>query len=173
MSGGSFGSPASGSLSATPKPFVIQPASNSQWAASNTSADTSNAASSSSNHGDQEQAADDTKSELVDSRKGEEDERTLYEVRAKLFGTDNNEHKDLGIGQFRVNEHTVTKKRRMIMRIGGTGLITINSESRPLCAGFISFFFTIGNLTANYFHVVFARSRYTRLDYSGITATAE
>lgn len=127
MSGGSFGSPASGSLSATPKPFVIQPASNSQWAASNTSADTSNAASSSSNHGDQEQAADDTKSELVDSRKGEEDERTLYEVRAKLFGTDNNEHKDLGIGQFRVNEHTVTKKRRMIMRIGGTGLITINS----------------------------------------------
>ncbi|KAF9547832.1 hypothetical protein EC957_007779 [Mortierella hygrophila] len=124
MSGGSFGSPAPGSPSTTPKPFVLQTNSNS---ASTTSAATSNVASSSSNHGDQERVADDTKSELVDSRKGEEDERTVYEVRAKLFGTENNEHKDLGIGQFRVNEHMISKRRRMIMRIGGTGLITINS----------------------------------------------
>ncbi|KAF9334857.1 hypothetical protein BGZ91_010690 [Linnemannia elongata] len=127
MSGGSFGSPASGSPSTTPKPFVFQTSSSSQWTASTISATTSNAASSSSNHGDQDRVADDTKSEPIDSRKGEEDERTVYEVRAKLFGTENNEHKDLGIGQFRVNEHTVSKKRRMIMRIGGTGLITINS----------------------------------------------
>ncbi|KAF9141417.1 hypothetical protein BGX30_004863 [Mortierella sp. GBA39] len=127
MSGGSFGSPAPGSPSTTPKPFVLQTTSNSQWTASTTSAATSNVASSSSNYGDQERVADDTKSELVDSRKGEEDERTVYEVRAKLFGTENNEHKDLGIGQFRVNEHTVSMRRRMIMRIGGTGLITINS----------------------------------------------
>lgn len=139
MSGGSFGSPASGSPT-TPKPFVVQSSSNSQWTASTTSTATSNAVSSSSNHGDQERVADDTKSDLVDSRKGEEDEQTVYEVRAKLFGTENNEHKDLGIGQFRVNEHTVSRKRRMIMRIGGTGLITINSESPPLSAGFISFF---------------------------------
>ncbi|KAG9071403.1 hypothetical protein KI688_005614 [Linnemannia hyalina] len=127
MSGGSFGSPAPGSPSTTPKPFVLQTTSNSQRAASTTSAATSNVASSSSNHGDQERVADDTKAELVDSRKGEEDERTVYEARAKLFGSENNEHKDLGIGQFRVNEHTISKRRRMIMRIGGTGLITINS----------------------------------------------
>ncbi|KAF8940752.1 hypothetical protein BGZ47_007614 [Haplosporangium gracile] len=131
MSGGSsFGSPASGSPSTTPKPFVFQTPSNSQMTGA-ASSSTINAASSSSNHGDKERVPDDTKSELVDSRKGEEDEQTLYEVRAKLFVTENNEHKDLGIGQFRVNEHTVSKKRRMIMRIGGTGLVTINSWIIP------------------------------------------
>ncbi|KAG0291337.1 hypothetical protein BGZ96_005275 [Linnemannia gamsii] len=129
-SGSSFGLPPSGSPSATPKPFVFQTPSNSPWAAGITTS-TANATSSSSNHGgsqgDQERVADDTKSELVDSRKGEEDERTVYEVRAKLYGVENNELKDLGVGQFRVNEHTVSKKRRMIMRTGGTGLITLNS----------------------------------------------
>lgn len=132
-SGSSFGSPAS--PSATPKPFVFQTSSNSPWAAGITSS-TTNVTSSSSNlggpQGDRERVADDTKSELVDSRKGEEDERTVYEVRAKLYGVENNELKDLGVGQFRVNEHTVSKKRRMIMRTGGTGLITLNSKSPSL-----------------------------------------
>ncbi|KAF9902735.1 hypothetical protein EC991_004586 [Linnemannia zychae] len=81
-----------------------------------------------------DRVADDTKSELVDSRKGEEDERTVYEVRAKLFGTENNEFQDLGVGQFRVNEHNVTMKRRMIMRTSGTGLITLNSWIIPRMA---------------------------------------
>jgi len=70
---------------------------------------------------------DDTKSELVDSREGEEGEETVLEVKAKLFAFQNGEHKDLGVGQFRINENTETKKRRMIMRTTGTGHLTLNS----------------------------------------------
>ncbi|KAF8925849.1 hypothetical protein EDD21DRAFT_372310 [Dissophora ornata] len=88
------------------------------------------AASSSSNTANQDESEkmpDDTKSQLVDTREGEEGESTVFEVRAKLYSFVNNEPKDLGVGQFRVNENSETKKRRMIMRTGGTGLITLNS----------------------------------------------
>jgi len=71
---------------------------------------------------------DDTKSQLVDNREGEEGEETVFEVRARLYGVVNGENKDLGVGQFRVNENMNTKRRRMIMRTGGTGLITLNSK---------------------------------------------
>ncbi|KAF9992669.1 hypothetical protein BGZ80_003684 [Entomortierella chlamydospora] len=76
---------------------------------------------------DSEKMPDDTQSQLVDNREGEEDEKTVFEIRAKLFSIINNEYKDLGVGQFRVNENSETKKRRMIMRTSGTGLITLNS----------------------------------------------
>ncbi|KAF8985522.1 hypothetical protein BGZ46_003811 [Entomortierella lignicola] len=77
--------------------------------------------------GDEEKMPDDTKSELMDNREGEENETTVFEVRAKLFTIVDNEYKDLGVGQFRVNENSETKKRRMIMRTTGTGLLTLNS----------------------------------------------
>ncbi|KAF9971119.1 hypothetical protein BGZ73_005986 [Actinomortierella ambigua] len=69
---------------------------------------------------------DDTKSNMVDNREGEEGESTVFEVRAKLYAFEGSEHKDLGVGQFRVNEVDATKKRRMIMR-SGTGMLTLNS----------------------------------------------
>ncbi|KAG0337881.1 hypothetical protein BG004_007451 [Podila humilis] len=74
---------------------------------------------------------DDTQSQLQDNREGEEDERTVYEVRAKLYGIVNNESIDLGVGPFRVNENNQTKKRRMIMRTMGTGSILLNSWVIP------------------------------------------
>ncbi|KAG0372940.1 hypothetical protein BGX24_012379 [Mortierella sp. AD032] len=127
-----FGSSATG---ASPKPFLFStPSTDSQWIPSITNNNTASSSNGSSNdqsaRGDQSErvvVVDDVRSELVDSRKGEEDEGTVYEVRAKLFGTENGEFQDLGVGQFRVNEHNVTKRRRMIMRTGGTGLITLNS----------------------------------------------
>ncbi|KAG0028375.1 hypothetical protein BGZ81_004786 [Podila clonocystis] len=70
---------------------------------------------------------DDTKSELVDERVGEEDEKTVFEVKAKLYAVEGGENKDKGVGQFRVNENSETKKRRMIMRIAGTGQLLLNS----------------------------------------------
>ncbi|KAF9281278.1 hypothetical protein BGZ74_002421, partial [Mortierella antarctica] len=70
---------------------------------------------------------DDTKSELVDDRVGEEDEKTVFEVKAKLYAVEGGENKDKGVGQFRVNENGETKKRRMIMRIAGTGQLLLNS----------------------------------------------
>ncbi|KAK3834587.1 MAG: hypothetical protein J3R72DRAFT_452269 [Linnemannia gamsii] len=127
-----FGSSATG---ASPKPFLFStPSTDSQWTPSITNNNTASSSNGSSNdqsaRDDQSErvvVVDDVRSELVDSRKGEEDEGTVYEVRAKLFGTENGEFQDLGVGQFRVNEHNVTKRRRMIMRTGGTGLITLNS----------------------------------------------
>ncbi|KAF9123063.1 hypothetical protein BGW39_009304 [Mortierella sp. 14UC] len=77
--------------------------------------------------GDSEKMPDDTKSQLVDSRAGEEGEETVFEVRAKLYAVVDGENKDLGIGQFRVNENTENKKRRMIMRTGGTGQLILNN----------------------------------------------
>ncbi|KAG0377741.1 hypothetical protein BGX24_005544 [Mortierella sp. AD032] len=77
--------------------------------------------------GDSEKMPDDTKSQLVDSRAGEEGEETVYEVKAKLYAVVDGENKDLGVGQFRVNENTENKKRRMIMRTGGTGQLILNN----------------------------------------------
>lgn len=71
---------------------------------------------------------DDTKSQLVDSRAGEEGEETVFEVKGKLYAVVDGENKDLGVGQFRVNENTESKKRRMIMRTGGTGQLILNSK---------------------------------------------
>ncbi|KAF9101455.1 hypothetical protein BGX29_005608 [Mortierella sp. GBA35] len=117
-----------------PKPFVFRTPStpwtttNAESSRSSTTTTTTTITGTSPNGNHQERVvADDTKSELADSREGEEGERTVYEVRAKLFGLEDGEHKDLGVGQFRVNEHTESGKRRMIMRTGGTGLITLNS----------------------------------------------
>ncbi|KAF9927564.1 hypothetical protein FBU30_003071 [Linnemannia zychae] len=76
---------------------------------------------------DNEKMPDDTKSQLVDSRAGEEGEETVFEVKAKLYLVVDGENKDLGVGQFRINENTESKKRRMIMRTGGTGQLILNS----------------------------------------------
>ncbi|KAI1317613.1 hypothetical protein EDD11_008183 [Mortierella claussenii] len=105
-----------------PKPFSFQvpPAVN-----------ISSPAASSSEPQESEKMPDDTKSELQDTREGEEGEETVHEVRAKLYSIVNGDTKDLGIGQFRVNENTDTKKRRMIMRIGGTGYLILNSWVIP------------------------------------------
>ncbi|KAG0292139.1 hypothetical protein BGZ96_004482 [Linnemannia gamsii] len=77
--------------------------------------------------GDNEKMPDDTKSQLVDSRAGEEGEETVFEIKAKLYAVVDGENKDLGVGQFRVNESTESKKRRMIMRTGGTGQLILNN----------------------------------------------
>ncbi|KAG0305179.1 hypothetical protein BGZ97_001209 [Linnemannia gamsii] len=77
--------------------------------------------------GDNEKMPDDTKSQLVDSRAGEEGEETVFEVKAKLYAVVDGENKDLGVGQFRVNENIESKKRRMIMRTGGTGQLILNN----------------------------------------------
>ncbi|OAQ35514.1 hypothetical protein K457DRAFT_132766 [Linnemannia elongata AG-77] len=77
--------------------------------------------------GDNEKMPDDTKSQLVDSRAGEEGEETVFEVKGKLYAVVDGENKDLGVGQFRVNENTESKKRRMIMRTGGTGQLILNN----------------------------------------------
>ncbi|KAK3818995.1 MAG: hypothetical protein J3Q66DRAFT_180883 [Benniella sp.] len=118
----SFSSPALGNVSAggaTPsKPFMFQVPSVASSISSSPDV---------SQDGDNEKMPDDTKSQLVDNREGEEGEETVFEVRARLYGVVNGENKDLGVGQFRVNENTNTKRRRMIMRTGGTGLITLNS----------------------------------------------
>ncbi|KAG0006418.1 hypothetical protein BGZ65_008285 [Modicella reniformis] len=105
--------------SAAPKPFAFQ--------VPPTNATSPSSFSDTAQEGDNEKMPDDTKSQLVDNREGEEDEETVFEVRAKLYGVVEGANKDLGIGQFRVNENTETKKRRMIMRTAGTGLITLNS----------------------------------------------
>ncbi|KAF9550988.1 hypothetical protein EC957_010755 [Mortierella hygrophila] len=77
--------------------------------------------------GDNETMPDDTRSQLVDSRAGEEGEETVFEVKGKLYAIVDGENKDLGVGQFRVNENTESKKRRMIMRTGGTGQLILNN----------------------------------------------
>ncbi|KAF9153085.1 hypothetical protein BG015_004101 [Linnemannia schmuckeri] len=77
--------------------------------------------------GDNEKMPDDTKSQLVDSRAGEEGEETVFEVKGKLYAVVDGENKDLGVGQFRVNENIESKKRRMIMRTGGTGQLILNN----------------------------------------------
>ncbi|KAF9390702.1 hypothetical protein BGX21_011420 [Mortierella sp. AD011] len=130
---GLFSSSTSANAVATPKPFSFNPPPTSSGGPPKpfafqipppvaTSSDTT------TGQEDSEKMPDDTKSQLVDNREGEEDEKTVLEIRAKLFSIINNEYKDLGVGQFRVNENSETKKRRMIMRTSGTGLITLNSE---------------------------------------------
>ncbi|KAF9177702.1 hypothetical protein BGZ51_005694 [Haplosporangium sp. Z 767] len=115
--------PATTVSSDAPKPFVFQvPVSFSANAASTGAGAATEKA---------EKMVDDTKSKLVETREGEEGEETVFEVRAKLFGFENNEHRDMGVGQFRVNENTETKKRRMIMRRVGTGQIILNSWIIP------------------------------------------
>ncbi|KAF9929885.1 hypothetical protein FBU30_001134 [Linnemannia zychae] len=125
ISSGTSLSTTSGSIGVAPKPFVFQMPN--PWTPPVTTSNDTVSGSNVSTNGDQERVVDEAKSEMIDSRKGEEDEQTIYEVRAKLYATENNELKDLGVGQFRVNEHNVSKKHRMIMRAGGTGLITLNS----------------------------------------------
>ncbi|KAG0269008.1 hypothetical protein DFQ27_005114 [Actinomortierella ambigua] len=107
---------ASSSAAAAPTSFAFQvPAQFAQGGAGNAAA-----------AGEDDKMPDDTKSNLVDNREGEEGESTVFEVRAKLYAFEGSEHKDLGVGQFRVNEVETTKKRRMIMR-NGTGMLTLNS----------------------------------------------
>ncbi|KAF9355389.1 hypothetical protein BGX26_006637 [Mortierella sp. AD094] len=122
---GLFSSSASANAVATPKPFSFNPPPASAGGppkpfafqvpppVATTSSDAT------AGQEDNEKMPDDTKSQLVDNREGEEDEKTVFEVRAKLFSIINNEYKDLGVGQFRVNENSETKKRRMIMRTSG------------------------------------------------------
>lgn len=118
----------------TAKPFSFNPPTSTPTTSAATPASfagfsvpTPQSIGSSQGGGDNEKMPDDTKSELVDSREGEEGEETVLEVKAKLFAFQNGEHKDLGVGQFRINENTETKKRRMIMRTTGTGHLTLNS----------------------------------------------
>ncbi|KAG0240083.1 hypothetical protein BGW41_007248 [Actinomortierella wolfii] len=107
----------SGSSSAAPKPFSFQVPPQFTTGAGSASATA---------EGEDDKMPDDTKSNLVDNREGEEGETTVFEVRAKLYAYEGSEHKDLGVGQFRVNEVEATKKRRMIMR-NATGMLTLNS----------------------------------------------
>ncbi|KAG0304449.1 hypothetical protein BGZ98_005511 [Dissophora globulifera] len=127
-----FGTPAGGNSTgslagaggfggAAPKPFAFQVPSAS-----------STPASQDDNEAD-EGSKDpmDGKSEVVDTREGEEDEQTVFEVRAKLYGFTDSEVKDLGVGQFRVNENNETKRRRMIMRGEALGHLKLNSWVIP------------------------------------------
>lgn len=82
----------------------------------------------SSNEAESDKMPDETKSELQGDREGEEDEKTVFEVKAKLYAIEGGENKDKGVGQFRVNENGETKKRRMIMRSTGLGQLMLNSK---------------------------------------------
>ncbi|GJJ71355.1 hypothetical protein EMPS_03705 [Entomortierella parvispora] len=123
----------SSSFTFTPKPFSFNPPASTPTTSAVTPAPFAGfsvpASQSVANNqaADNEKMPDDTKSELVDSREGEEGEETIFEVKAKLYAFQDGEHKDLGVGQFRINENTETKKRRMIMRTTGTGHLTLNS----------------------------------------------
>ncbi|CAO3563946.1 unnamed protein product [Mortierella alpina] len=119
-----FNPPKPTEAAAAPKPFAFQ-------IPSGASSPFSDAGSSSANQADNEKMPDDTKAQLVETREGEEDEETVFEVRAKLYAMIGGEYTDLGIGPFRVNENKETKKRRMIMRTGGTGIIALNSWVIP------------------------------------------
>ncbi|KAF9320489.1 hypothetical protein BG003_005875 [Podila horticola] len=128
--------PFSSASSITPAPFApAKPFSFNIPGASTTTATTTPfsgfqvpaKAPTSSNEAESDKMPDDTKSELVDDRVGEEDEKTVFEVKAKLYAVEGGENKDKGVGQFRVNENGETKKRRMIMRIAGTGQLVLNS----------------------------------------------
>ncbi|KAF9899331.1 hypothetical protein BX616_003095 [Lobosporangium transversale] len=101
---------------AAPKPFSFTVPTSTPAASSSTSDDQAN-----------EKMPDDTKSNLVDTREGEEGEITVFEVRAKLYSIVDGNLKDMGVGQFKVNENQESKRRRMIMRIGGTGSLVLNS----------------------------------------------
>ncbi|KAF9280077.1 hypothetical protein BGZ68_007519 [Mortierella alpina] len=115
-----FNPPKPAEAASAPKPFAFQ-------IPSGASSPYSDAGSSTANQADNEKMPDDTKAQLVETREGEEDEETVFEVRAKLYVMTNGEYVDLGVGPFRVNENKETKKRRMIMRTGGTGIIALNS----------------------------------------------
>ncbi|KAF9964321.1 hypothetical protein BGZ70_006627 [Mortierella alpina] len=119
-----FNPPKPAEAAAAPKPFAFQ-------IPSGASSPFSDAGPSSANQADNEKMPDDTKAQLVETREGEEDEETVFEVRAKLYAMIAGEYKDVGVGIFRVNENKETKKRRMIMRTGGTGLIALNSWVIP------------------------------------------
>ncbi|KAG0083196.1 hypothetical protein BGZ92_010998 [Podila epicladia] len=117
---------------APPKPFSFAVPGASTTASTTTSApfagfQVPKAPAASNMDAESDKMPDDTKSELVDDRVGEEDEKTVFEVKAKLYAVEGGENKDKGVGQFRVNENGETKKRRMIMRIAGTGQLVLNS----------------------------------------------
>lgn len=61
---------------------------------------------------------------------GEENEETMYTVRAKLYKltktSDKSEWKDLGVGMFRLKKHKENNARRALMRNSATGRIIIN-----------------------------------------------
>ncbi|KAF9940258.1 hypothetical protein BGZ67_008025 [Mortierella alpina] len=115
-----FNPPKPTEAASAPKPFAFQ-------IPSGASSPFSDTGSSSANQADNERMPDDTKAQLVETREGEEDEETVYEARAKLYAVVDGDYADLGVGPFRVNENKETKKRRMIMRTGGTGIIALNS----------------------------------------------
>ncbi|KAF9572864.1 hypothetical protein EC968_009348 [Mortierella alpina] len=115
-----FNPPKPAEAASAPKPFAFQ-------IPSGASSPFSDTGSSSANQADNERMPDDTKAQLVETREGEEDEETVFEVRAKLYAAVGGDYTDLGVGPFRVNENKETKKRRMIMRTGGTGIIALNS----------------------------------------------
>jgi len=61
---------------------------------------------------------------------GEENEETVFTVKAKLFKltktSDKSEWKDLGVGMFRLKKHKENGARRALMRNSATGRIIIN-----------------------------------------------
>ncbi|XP_029652638.1 E3 SUMO-protein ligase RanBP2 isoform X1 [Octopus sinensis] len=52
----------------------------------------------------------------VEVRTGEEDERCLFEHRAKLYRFDSSEWKERGLGNIKILENTQTQKLRLVMR---------------------------------------------------------
>lgn len=58
---------------------------------------------------------------------GEEDEETLWSARGKLFSFEENEWKEKGIGLLKLNQNTVNKISRFIMRTDGSYRLILNS----------------------------------------------
>ncbi|KND02254.1 uncharacterized protein SPPG_09057 [Spizellomyces punctatus DAOM BR117] len=60
---------------------------------------------------------------------GEEQERTVHEVRAKVFSFDKetSQWKPAGVGQLRVNKHIETGKARLLHRADGSGRVLLNA----------------------------------------------
>ncbi|TPX70002.1 hypothetical protein SpCBS45565_g02091 [Spizellomyces sp. 'palustris'] len=60
---------------------------------------------------------------------GEEQERTVHQVRAKVFSFDkeSGQWKPAGVGQLRVNKHIETGKARLLHRADGSGRVLLNA----------------------------------------------
>ncbi|WFD29005.1 hypothetical protein MSPP1_000009 [Malassezia sp. CBS 17886] len=63
---------------------------------------------------------------LTDAGEGEENEKTLHEVRAKIWKMDDGKWQDLGISIFRLKKDTRTDKTRVLARNAVNGNVVLN-----------------------------------------------
>jgi len=79
---------------------------------------------------------------------GEEDEETVYTVRAKVYklikSSESSKWADMGVGMLRLKRHNESGARRVLLRNSGTGKITLNFKIYPglspsLSTKFVSF----------------------------------